>query len=79
MDAATAFNLTIELFKLKPSEIAQKSGIAASTISDFRHGNRDIRTSTLQTLVSEFPQEARTYFYWVLSQAGSPPKELTAA
>ena len=76
MDAATAFNLTIELFKLKPSEISQKTGIAASTISDFRHGNRDLRTSTMQKLVSEFPPQAKMYFYSMLS-ADSDEGKLT--
>jgi predicted transcriptional regulator len=83
MDAATAFNLTIKLFELKPSEIAHKSGIAPSTISDFRHGNRDLRIKTMQKLVSEFPPQAKMYFYSLISadessDGGSVVKEAIA-
>jgi transcriptional regulator with XRE-family HTH domain len=77
MDATKAFNLTIELFKLKPSEISQKTGIAKSTISDFSHGNRELRTGTMQRLVSGFPYPAKMYFYALLS--AEPGQEETEA
>jgi hypothetical protein len=67
MDATKAFNLTVKLFELKPSEISLKSGIAKSTISDFSHGNRELRTGTMQKLVSGFPYPAKMYFYALLS------------
>lgn len=68
MDAAEAFNLTVKAFDLKPVELAKVSGIALSTISDFRHGNRDLRVSSMQKLASGFPPHARMYFYSLLSE-----------
>jgi predicted transcriptional regulator len=85
MDATKAFNLTIELFKLRPTDIAKNSGIAKSAISDFQHGNRDLRVKTMQKLVSGFPPEAKMYFYSLISIENSEsgeeqaPKEAIAA
>jgi transcriptional regulator with XRE-family HTH domain len=71
MEASEAFNLTLSTFDIKPSDLAKGTGIAESTISSFRHGNRDLRISSLQKLAAAFPIPAKMYFYSLLSSDGS--------
>jgi transcriptional regulator with XRE-family HTH domain len=78
MKASEAFLRTTEIFKLKTTTIARLSGVAPSTVSDFKHGRRDVQISTLQQITLGMPVEARTYFYTMLMQE-QESKEAIAA
>lgn len=71
MEASEAFNLTVSTFDIRPSDLAKATGIAESTISSFRHGNRDLRISSMQKLAAAFPISAKMYFYSLLSSENS--------
>lgn len=64
MKFATAFDATLKHFKISARELALQSGVAESSISRYRRGERDIQADSLERLLEALPQEARHYFYF---------------
>lgn len=60
MRFADAFQETLFRFKLTGSEIAERSGLPATRISEFRHG-KSIRIDNLEKIIKALPRDARLY------------------
>jgi len=71
MEIHKAFDLTVRKFKLKATELADASGVAATDISKFRNGKQKLLSDKLQRLVMAMPQTARNYFWLVLTSSES--------
>lgn len=61
MQIFEALNLTLEHFKIKGKEIAQRSGVTEATVSKFRHGEQDLTTTSLDKLLAGLPDDAYHY------------------
>jgi len=64
MNFANALDATLKHFCLNARNLSVESGVAESSISRYRRGERDIHTESLERLVSALPLEARNYFYF---------------
>jgi transcriptional regulator with XRE-family HTH domain len=66
VDHREALNFVIEIFGLKASEIAGKSGISEAQLSRFRSGKVDILASNLIKLANALEPQQRAVFYGLL-------------
>jgi transcriptional regulator with XRE-family HTH domain len=64
MKFADALDITLKHFKISAKELAAKSGVAESSISRYRRGERDIQADSLERLIAALPSEARNYLYF---------------
>jgi len=55
-----AFKETLFRFDLKGKELATKSGLTETQVSDFRNG-KNLRSDSLDKLIGALPREAREY------------------
>ena len=60
------FDTTLKEFKINAKQLAEKSGIAPQSISEFRRGKKTIQTDSLEKLLESLPFEARIYFFGLL-------------
>jgi predicted transcriptional regulator len=66
MDMRQAFNLTLDVMKIKASEIARSSGVAESDISKFRNGHTDCGYQKVQRMIEVLSPAAQDYFWFAL-------------
>lgn len=66
MNFNQAFDNTLKEFKINAKQLAQKSGIAPQSISEFRREKKNIQTDSLERLLEFLPIEARIYFFSLL-------------
>lgn len=64
MKFADALDATLKHFCISAKEMATKSGVAESSISRYRRGERDIQAESLERLIAALPPDARHYFYF---------------
>jgi transcriptional regulator with XRE-family HTH domain len=64
MKFSKALDLTLKEFKIPAKDLANKSGVAESSISRYRRGERDIQADSLERLIASLPPEAQQYFYF---------------
>ncbi|NJL57251.1 helix-turn-helix transcriptional regulator [bacterium] len=62
MDFSSALDKTLKEFDITARELAARSGVAESSISRFRRGERDMHCDGLERLLAALPVEARNYF-----------------
>lgn len=70
MKFAEAFRQTMFHFNLSGVEIADKSGMSAAQISNFRHG-KNLRIDTLERILNALPPEAKVYMLNLVAQTPS--------
>jgi transcriptional regulator with XRE-family HTH domain len=63
MNFSDSFDETLKQFKLTAKDLAGKSGVAESSISRFRRGEREIQSDSLERLISALPQDAKQYLF----------------
>ena len=61
---AEALNQTLANFRITAKELAMKSGVKESNISELRNGKTDPRISTIESLINALPEEARNYLFF---------------
>ena len=67
MDHRSAFNTTLDTFKIPAARVAETSGIDTGKISKFRNGKQDLMAATPLDLVNSLPTEARAYFFMLVA------------
>lgn len=67
MRFANAFQETLFRFRLKGAEIAERSGLPPTRISEFRNG-KNIRIDNLEKILKALPREARVYLLNLVAQ-----------
>ena len=72
MEFREALNETIKVFHLKAVDIANSSGVNEHEISRYRHGRKDITSSTLNKIVNGLPVTARTFFLVICAEEREP-------
>lgn len=75
MKFAEAFRQTMFYFNLSGVEIAEKSGMSAAQISNFRHG-KNLRIDTLERILNALPPEAKVYMLNLVAQGSSDSSPL---
>ncbi len=55
-----AFQETMFRFKLKGADLAERSGLTPTQVSDFRNG-KNLRIDSVEKLLKAMPEEARLY------------------
>jgi len=63
MKFADALNATLKHFEITAKELSAKSGVAESSISRYRRGERDMQAESLERMLEVLPPAARYYFY----------------
>lgn len=63
MKFSDSFDDTLKRFKITAKDLASKSGVAESSISRFRRGEREIQSDSLERLISALPQDAKQYLF----------------
>ena len=63
MNLNKAFDQTLKDFEITAKHLAEMSGVAPQTISDFRRGKKAIQTDSLEKLLSVLPAEAQAHFF----------------
>jgi transcriptional regulator with XRE-family HTH domain len=58
---STAFNETLNKYKIRAKDLSLKSGVRLATISDFRLGKIHPKTDTLEALINALPVDAKNY------------------
>ena len=71
MDARDALDVTIKMFNLKASDLAEKSGVTPTMISRYRNKFQDLQASNAFSVVKALPEEARDFFMKLLSDDSS--------
>lgn len=79
MDFNQAFDRTLKNFGISAKWLAEQSGVAAPTISDFRRGKKSIQTDSLGKLLGALPTEAKLNFFSLLLGQGIGAENLVAA
>ena len=72
------FDTTLKEFKINAKQLAEKSGIAPQSISEFRRGKKTIQTDSLEKLLESLPFEAKAYFFSLLLGEKISAEELVA-
>lgn len=60
MEFSEAFRETMFRFRLKGSDIAEKSGLTQAQVSDFRNG-KNLRIDNLERILKALPPDALSY------------------
>lgn len=63
MNLNKAFDQTLKDFEITAKHLAEISGVAPQTISDFRRGKKAIQTDSLEKLLNVLPAEAQAHFF----------------
>lgn len=63
MKFSDAFDDTIRHFQITAKELSARSGVAESSISRFRRGEREIQSDSLERLIAALPQDAQQYLF----------------
>lgn len=63
MKFSDSFDDTLKQFKITAKDLAGKSGVAESSISRFRRGEREIQSDSLERLIGALPQDAKQYLF----------------
>ena len=66
MNFNLAFDRTLKEFRISAKKLAEQSGVAPQTISDFRRGKKSIQTDSLGKLLGALPADAISYFFSAL-------------
>ena len=74
MNPHEAFDLTLKTFNIKAADVARLSGKAESSISSYRHGQRDMGSTALVEMLRVLPMPAQLYF-WGLCMSSPTPKD----
>jgi transcriptional regulator with XRE-family HTH domain len=64
MGFSDAFDQTLTEFKIKGKEMAALSGLSEAAISEFRRGEREIKSGSLEKLFSALPNDAKQYLFF---------------
>ncbi|HEY9646852.1 MAG TPA: helix-turn-helix transcriptional regulator [Chroococcidiopsis sp.] len=67
MKFSKAFREAMFRFKLKGSDIAERSGLTTAQVSQFRNG-KNLRIDSLEKILDAMPQEARDYMLSLIPQ-----------
>lgn len=67
MDARDALDVTIKMFDLKASDLAESSGVTPTMISRYRNKFQDLQASNAFSIIRSLPEDARNYFMKLLS------------
>lgn len=76
MSPQEAFDMTLKVFNIKAADIAKATGIAESSISSYRHKQRDMGSTALVEMIRALPLTAQLHF-WGLCMSDSSPKNTT--
>ena len=76
MDARDALDITIKMFDLKASDLADQSGVTATMLSRYRNKFQDLQAANAFSIIRSLPSEAREYFLKLLAD---DPSELPLA
>ncbi|TFI50807.1 hypothetical protein BLD44_029465 [Mastigocladus laminosus UU774] len=71
-----ALNDTMTAYGIKGAWLAQKTGLTEQTISNFRVGRNQIKSDSLEKLISALPPDARDYFFQQLNPVNRDLKSL---
>lgn len=63
MRFSSAIDQTIDKFGLSAKAIAAAAEMTPAALSEYRNGRREVKTSTLESILSALPQEARQYLF----------------
>lgn len=66
MNFNKAFDSTLKEFGISAKQLAEQSGVAPQSISEFRRGKKTIQTDSLEKLLECLSFEARVYFFSLL-------------
>ncbi len=58
---ADAFRETVFRFQLTGTEIAEKSGVSAPQVSEFRNGKANLRIDNVERILAALTEEQRDY------------------
>ena len=58
-----AFDVTLKHFKISGKFLSEQSGIATTSISEFRRGRKAMQTDSLEKLLEALPPEAKIHFF----------------
>jgi transcriptional regulator with XRE-family HTH domain len=64
MKFCEALDLTLREFNISGKELSQQSGVAESSISRYRRGERDIQAESLERMIQALPASAQHYLYF---------------
>ncbi|NEP02041.1 MAG: helix-turn-helix transcriptional regulator [Symploca sp. SIO2E9] len=76
MNFSQAFDSTLKNFGVSAKWLAERSGVAPQTISDFRRGKKSIQTDSLGKLLVALPVEAQVYFFNLLLGRCITPEQM---
>ena len=79
MNFNLAFDRTLKEFRISAKKLAEQSGVAPQTISDFRRGKKSIQTDSLGKLLGALPADASAYFFSALLGSSLAPENFIAA
>lgn len=71
MKFAEAFRETLFRFNLTGADIADKSGLTPTQISNFRNG-QNLRIDSVEKLLAALPQDAREYMLLLVASDSEP-------
>jgi transcriptional regulator with XRE-family HTH domain len=63
MNFSAAINETMHKFGLSAKAIATAADITPAALSEYRNGKREVKTSTLESILSALPADARQYLF----------------
>jgi transcriptional regulator with XRE-family HTH domain len=63
MGFSDAFDQTLIEFKIKGKEMSARSGLSEAAISEFRRGERELKSSSLERLLFALPNDAKQYLF----------------
>jgi transcriptional regulator with XRE-family HTH domain len=66
MGFSDAFDQTLIEFGIKGKEMAARSGLTEAAISEFRRGEREIKSGSLEKLFTALPNDAKQYLFFKL-------------
>jgi transcriptional regulator with XRE-family HTH domain len=59
-----AIDQAIKEFNLSAKDLAEKTGMSSSQLSQYRHGKREIHTDNLEKLITALPEHVRHYVFF---------------
>lgn len=62
MEYNEALDQTFNHFKINAKAVADRAGISAQTISDYRRGRKDLSTRYLKKILNNLQEEEKKYF-----------------
>lgn len=54
-------------FELTGAELSRQSGVSQRQISEFKNGDREMRTDSLKKILDVMPEKARQYYFSLVS------------